>query len=340
MEWGLTANDRVLDHKVWRQRLAEAQPFIKGALNAGLRPTMDFVEFVSYWRRADQLQRANLGLPATEVVKDELQLKVPIYDTTRRRYAGFSNVLEQLRYGEQSPKIKTNRLHDRDYPEFRGSELEWFWLCLVHRCTGSGASFEQDHGWRNTIVPEAAAQGSLRRMVQFVAKHPGPSCTSIGNQPPAVRKPHDLQGARNALQHYLANGGLALTMEFVRWLNRQRPAVPIKVAVDKALELNTGQKRFVFVLTAWVMDFAEYWPEKVDPQSDCYHGANARESWARFFGAGGQMTYDKGARLMADLTGTWPMDVEDVACDAVRWQENYIPKKLGIVARNSSCLRP
>ena len=34
--------------------------------------------------------------------------------------------------------------------------VEWFFVFLLHRITGSGASFEADHGYRNSILPEIA----------------------------------------------------------------------------------------------------------------------------------------------------------------------------------------
>ncbi len=109
--------------------------------------------------------------------------------------------------------------------------------------------------------------------------------------------------------------------------------MPIQEAVDMVLRFHTvlGCKRFKFVLTAWVMDIAQYFPELVDPSSDCYHGKNAEETMKICFekprGMKLQDFYDLGTRIIAECTGTWPMDVEDVFCDFVRWIENYVPKK-------------
>lgn len=94
-----------------------------------------------------------------------------------------------------------------------------------------------------------------------------------------------------------------------------------------------GCRQFKFVLTAWVMDIAEYLPHLVDPTSDVYHGKNAVEAinvcFTKLPGMKNQDFYDRATRLFADVTGTKPMDVEDAApgCDFVRWLESYVPKK-------------
>lgn len=320
---------------VFKRRVEFAEPAIIEAEKRGLSPTPYFVEAWSYWHRAKQLQDMNLQLRPRQPVGDKLQELIPIYDTVNRRHAGFSNVLEQLWYGRECPKFNKNEPRGFAYDQFRGDEVEFLYLCLVHRATGSGASFEHDHGWRNTIVPDVAKLPNLNKMSVFVRRHPGPVGTSIGNQYPAVKKlgPDELGDARNSLQWYLGHQGPKLVLAMLKWLRQQKrktnQVVGIQEAVEQALAINAemGQKRFVFVLTAWVMDIAEYYPDLVDPNSDCFHGNNAVKAWEALFTGRGQRLYDGGARLFAELTGTWPMDVEDVMCDSIRWVNNYVPKR-------------
>lgn len=320
----------IRDRARWTRRLNQAKDAIKAARARELQPTPYFVEALAYWDRAYRLQEMNLGRLKRGPVGDALQEAVPIYDTVRRRYAGFSNVLEQLRYGAEAPKYQRNAERGIAYPRFEGSEADWLYLCLVHRVTGSGASFEHDHGWRNTIVPQLAAE-PRRRWETLLFKHPGPCFTSIGNQiPPFSPKTTE---ARTAGQEYLAVIGPKLVQATLACLRHQPRPRGIKSAVDEVLRIqrHLGCKQFKFVLTAWVMDLAEYLPHLVDPNSDCYHGKNAQEALAVCFEPTAltkQDFYDRATRLFADLTGTWPMDVEDAApgCDLIRWLENYVPR--------------
>ena len=133
--------------------------------------------------------------------------------------------------------------------------------------------------------------------------------------------------------------------------NKNHPT-PITAVVDYALkkQREMGHKQFKFVITAWVMDLAEYLPHLVDPHSDVYHGKNAEEAMnvcfqAKAFIGTRQAFLDAGTRFFSNLTGTYPMDVEDAApgCDLIRWLENYVPKKgfqyvIDEKLFNSSCL--
>lgn len=331
------------DQKAWDKRLARAKKInaFHHALELELTPKPHFVEAVDYWRRARLLQEMNLGLIPRKKVGDALQEAIPIYDTVERRYAGFSNVLEQLRYGVKAPKYKKNAERGYDYPKFCGDAEAFLYVCLVHRICGSGASFEHDHGWRNTIVPEMAGLVTIPQMAAFVGAHRGPIFTSIGNQIPPFNKITNPSLYRNAGQEYLCETAPTLVRTLYTWLNENEAfdgsgPVGIQVAVDKALEIQRrlGCKQFKFVLTAWVMDIAEYFPNLVNPDSDCYHGKNAQEAmelcfdW-RAYPHGKQQFYDAATRAFANITGTHPMDVEDASpgCDLVRWVENYVPKK-------------
>jgi len=326
---------------VWRKRLREASRAIERASEFSLTPTPYFVEAYHYWHRAKGLQDKNLGAkPAKFKSGCDLQDSIPIYDTVKRRYAGFSNVLEQLRYGDEAPKIASNRLRQFDYPKFEGDNRAWLYVCLVHRITGSGASFEHDHGWRNTIVPEMVTKPSIPLMASWVSYNRNRTMfTSIGNQIPPFNKLKD-PSFRLAGIEYLVTIAPKLVDEVWSWFEHRRrhkmgPA-GIKLAADQVLafQRELGCKQFKFVLTAWVMDMAEYLPEMVDPNSDCYHGKNAQEALsvclrpADGVRMNAQEFFDRGTRLFSDLTGTHPMDVEDASpgCDLVRWLENYVPR--------------
>jgi len=331
----------VADPKAFEKKVKAGFRAFAIAHDRGLRPTPYFFEAIDYVRKAKILQAASLengGLGAEKVPKvgDPLMETIPIYNTVQRRYAGFSNVLEQLWYGSRAPKVQANKargFYDPKLKAWKGiSKIlprEWLYLCLAHRITGSGASFEWDHGWRNNRIYEIAYLDKMSEMSHRLSTYDGPIFTSIGNQIPPFPK----CGGREYLD-YLAPQLVLKTYKWLSWRATQSGPAPIKQVVDKVLEFHTelGCKQFKFVLTAWVMDIAEYMPHLVDPNSDCYHGKNAIEAVDICFyntTMTRQQKLDAATRLFADVSGTQPMDVEDASpgCDLVRWIENYVPKK-------------
>lgn len=311
------------------------------AFDMGLTTTIYFFEAMAYHERAQHLQSRNLGIKGHDIgCSDDLQENVHIYDTVNRWYAGFSNAPQQMILGNKNPKIEFNRKHGlpiKGYKKKFSDDL-WLYLLLIHRITGSGASFAKPgdklppHGWYNTPLPKlcAEAEPTYNGIKCMLSDWEGPMFTSVGNQIPPFNKPtlgHRLGGIE-----YLIEYAPQLAYGLFKWLNGVDNRKPgIQETVDKALEIQSrmGHKKFKFVITAWVMDIAEYFPKLVDPNSDCYHGKNAIEAIDLCFintRFKKQEFYDKATRFFADSFGTRPMDVEDAApgCDLIRWVENYI----------------
>ncbi|MDD2775537.1 MAG: hypothetical protein PHU06_06250 [Gallionella sp.] len=318
----------------WHAKLEAAADLVNEADARGLKPTVWLPEAWGYFKRAHHLNYRNIGTPGYEgPCGDQLQDNIPIYDTVRRRYAGFSNVLEQLFYGNDAPKYQRNL--DRGLVStampWTGTKEEWLYVCLCHRITGSGASFEADHGWRNSLITDMSLLKTVPKMAEFwrMVSPKTPCFTSIGNQIPPFQKQTDPR-FKNSGCEYLATVAPKLVKQTVSFLKKAGKPLPIQQVVHEVLKIHTelGQRRFVFVLTAWVMDIAEYCPHWVDPNSDVFHGSNAQRCIRVLFeGVKGQTGFDAATRLFADATETWPMDVEDVECDSVRWLTNYVPKK-------------
>ena len=95
-----------------------------------------------------------------------------------------------------------------------------------------------------------------------------------------------------------------------------------------------GFKQWHFVLTAFVMDTAEYYPQLVDPDSHCYYGANCMRAFKLMFEkekSDGKIKKAEWNELcMTDLVKarpySKPYDMEDVACDYIRYIVQYFPK--------------
>lgn len=335
---GVSLNDSIVcDVKGFTKKVKAGLAHAKEARSRGLMPTSYFFEALDYVRKARILQDASIAGRIVPKVGDPLMEAIPIYNTVRRRYAGFSNVPEFLWYGDKAPKRYLHSHLGRETPyrpwrqesKMPGGLVDWLYVTLVHRVTGSGASFEADHGFRNNRVLEMASMKHLRYMKDFIADYDGPIFTSIGNQIPPFPK----CGGREYLRTIAPEFVNMMYAAMLTWANQHKDPMPIKTAVDMALKFHKalGCKQFKFVITAWVMDMAEYLPKYVDPNSDCYHGKNAMEAIEICFDVNmkKQELYDKATRLFADISGTYPMDVEDASpgCDLVRWIENYVPKK-------------
>jgi hypothetical protein len=309
-----------------------------------ITPTDYFHDFVHYMKKAAALQDMNLGTETgrdvhTQQVGDPLMDYVTIYDVVERRYAGFSNAPQQLWCGSKNPKRWQAR------PEFDKLQAQWpisTWLLifLLHRITGSGASFAHDHGFRNSILPELGERcQTMDEVITYwlEAQRAGrPLFTSIGNQPPQF-------GA--APTHWKPSGWYVhqhaprVVQQMLDHFDAASQPLGVRAAVDLANEYNLahGLKRFSFVYTAWIMDIAEYFPQWVEPRSHCYYGKNADEAFGLLFDRPRGMRqdqFDEAAmeavgeefrRLRPDLTD-YPMSLEDVACDYIRYIECYVPK--------------
>lgn len=310
-----------------------------------MTPTMYFEDFLAYYEKAHRLQEMNISSPtgrdlATQQVGDPLMDWIPIYDTVERRYAGFSNALQQVWFGSANPK------RWQALPEFDGAraaltELDWMFVFLIHRITGSGASFSHDHGFRNSIVADMVRNGpqagDMKRYVLSEMRAGRPIFTSIGNQIPAFMQPTPVQVAyKRPSELYIDQAAPRLVHETLRWLQAQPKPVGIKEAVEKACEIQSacGQRKFHFVLTAWVMDLGEMMPHYVDPHSHVGYGKNALEAFALMFDgfkqrhAEAAMDYLIGALEERGYArgALRPYSLEDVACDTVRYVEHYVPK--------------
>ena len=295
--------------------------------------------FLEYYKRAAYLQEhCNLGtIPytdetVTKQVNDPLMQQVEIYDCVERRYAGFSNLPQDLWHASDSPKIHhqsdVQQHITRSYARLRGTwSLEtWLYVLLLHRITGSGASFEEDHGYRNSVVPYLAKLDNINEMVRFLAGYHDSYFTSIGNQPPQTNNKLFLQVNAPKLVEYVAG--------YLSHPSAHKPTIRELVDRMNSWNIDHGFKRFSFVYTAFAMDISDYMPDLVDPTSEIYYGSNATKCAHILFHKPSRtkpldFLHQVSMRVMND-TGGYPKDTEDVFCDFVRYLNNYIPdSKLG-----------
>lgn len=286
--------------------------------------------FLDYYHKAKWLQdNCNLGdlsytgIEATMIVNDELMMNNKIYDCVNRRYAGFSNVPQDLVLGIKSPKL---RKMDPLKQEIVAGYVPWekrsmnnnWWMLLVHRITGSGASFGSDHGYRNSIVHHFGLHYRVSTMKQLMEQWRDNKLsmfTSIGNQPPAPKKgTSNVDFMLNEAQDLLWSLEDAMRASGEKWTH--------KMVVDylNQYNLRVGHRRFNFAYSAFAMDLSDYYPGWVDETSHTYLGNNAKRAVKEVFG---HQRFDEAMEELAQATGGLYKDLEDVLCDYVRYLKGY-----------------
>lgn len=310
--------------------------------------TSFFNDFIEYYNKANILeQRNSLLLPEDTTVGDPLMDSVTIYDTVHRKQAGFSKVLEDI----HGVRLRKDLVRLPDFTETLNIQ-EFHFLHLLHRFTGSGASFQprllpdgslnpKEHGYCNNIVYDVAqvmTMDSFEGARLAIVNNVKPMVTSTGNQPPSLKNGNPSK-YRLAQQYYFDNFAEQFVKDYVYFLKNfiehNLHTCGIKEAVDFCLKWHKdrGFKQWHFVLTAFVMDTAEYYPDLVDPNSHCYYGANCIRSFDLMFvkepgvdKEKGNDWYEKCMSVIVEVTGGRPYDLEDVACDYIRYVTEYIPK--------------
>lgn len=298
-----------------------------------------FKDFILYAAKAKKVQNeCNLGgAPYVGSCGDDLIENVTIYDTVERKHAGFQNMLQDLWFADSAPKhYKWTKEHQARNESFRHlqntwTRREWLFIFLAHRITGSGASFEVDHGYRNTVLPELAKLKTAEEMVEWIKRYEGVMYTSVGNQIPAFPKPRDAYKTGGKV--YFGEYALNLVDDvwaFIDEINQDRKAL-IREIVDFMCKWNRerGMKAFHFQYTATVADLADYYIDLVDEASHMYYGKNAQEAMDLFATKKSRINkaqfYDVVMEEAKMKTGGFPKDLEDVMCDYIRFVENYIP---------------
>lgn len=299
--------------------------------------TVYFDDFLLYYEKASILQRMNLASPTGRDVNvhpgfdDPLMQYITIYDCVQRRYAGFSNALQQVFLGSSNPK---RWQIDATFDGWRdNTDIEaQMWLCLWHRVTGSGASFSYDHGFRNSKVSYLAKQETIDNMVRSgvtMLRNNETCFTSIGNQIPPFPKPRpnaDHRGSDRYFDEY-SKELVEYVYDLLFVTTNDRWTIPQVFTEIEQWQKALGMRMFRFVYTAWVMDLAEYWPHWVNPASHVHYGKNALESlslmYEDFYPGRVDLFMED---IMRHTENPEPMSLEDILCDYVRYVERYVPK--------------
>lgn len=276
------------------------------------------------------------GDDANKVINDPLMQKIDIYDCKTRNAAGFSNVIQDLWFGSKTPKWRwqseERRAISASNDAIKWDMKTWMYVFMCHRITGSGASFENDHGYRNNIIQHWGKHRDIQDMSEdlIASKASGKSLfTSIGNQPPAPRK-----GVSNV--DFMTKELPQVIDKFGDFVLAKRRGHKEIVDYLNGYNKEVGHRKFNFVYAAFSMDCSDYYPEYTDVDSHTYLGNNAVRCMKRLSSG---WKPDAFMDLLREKTGGKPKDLEDVMCDFVRFGQNYVPRGNGTFDHISSTLK-
>ncbi len=311
-----------------------------------ITPTEYYYEFIRYFEMAKkQQEECNLGLipHINSSIDDNLMKHVQLYDVVERKFAGFSQIVHDVFYGwsedhpywhkmEAGMATKQREVVAKNWTSKKQvfGLAEWLYLFLLHRLTGSGINYSQKpSGYHNTLLFHLHECDTIEQMTDVVKSHDKSFYTSVGYQFPSFPKP--IQGYKRGGDYFLCEFAPQLARDVAAFLEhgekkelRQIGEYMFKWNKDRAL------RAYKFQYAAFIADIADWFPQFVHRESSFYYGSNAVECLKYLALKPRKVKMDQTAFLdsitmkVYEDTGAFPYNSEDVACDFIRWIENYI----------------
>ena len=317
-----------------------------------LELTNYYDEYIRYFSLAkDQQEKCNVSLsppygmtPHLESnVGDDLMHHVELYDVVERKFAGFSQIVNDCFYGwtEDHPywqkmiagKATTQREHvaknwTGKHKDF--SLPEWLYLFILHRVCGSAINYAtKPSGYHNTLLFSLHNSKSIEDMTVMVNSYPYSFYTSVGYQFPAFPKPPVGSRYKRGGDYYLTEYAPRLARELAEFLESGGKR-DLREIGSFMLDWNVknGLRQYHFQYAAVVADVADWYPQYVNKESPFYYGTNAVECISYLAKPLTKMKQEQFLdEVMAHIykdTGAYPYNAEDVCCDFIRWVENYV----------------
>ena len=304
--------------------------------------TKYFDDFIDYYRKAEKQQElSNLGtVPHSKSeLGDALMENVELYDVVERKYAGFSQIVNDIFYGWTSDHPYFNKMiagqvtaeREEVAKKWTGKQLDeadWIYLFLLHRVTGSAINYSKiPSGYHNTLLFHLHECDTIEEMTEVVKTHPTPFYTSIGYQFPAFPKPPEEY--KRGGDYFLCEFAPTLARMFTNWVRTGKPKT-FRQMGDWLFNWNVknGLRKYKFQYAAFIADIADWFPEYVERDSLFYYGTNAVECISYLAKPKTKMPKEKFLdEVMLEIyreTDSLPYNAEDVCCDYIRWVENYI----------------
>ena len=319
-------------------------------------------EFKYYFKLAkDQQDKSNLGhIPHKDSqLNDPLMETIELYDVVERKFAGFSQIVNDTFYGwsedhpywsrmeaglytKQRKEVATNWTNKRD----TFGLPEWLYVFILHRVCGSAINYgTKPSGYHNTLLFDLWQSDTIEEMCDQVRFANKTFYTSIGYQFPAFPKPpkpkveaaplFGIEGDyvyKRGGDYFLCEFAPRLARDLATFLETSNKKLDLREIGDWMFEWNKSNdlRVYRFQYAAIIADIADWFPEFVNTESMFYYGTNAVECIGYLAdtpngkGKKSEEFLDSVMKLIYEETGSVPYNAEDVACDFIRWIENYV----------------
>jgi hypothetical protein len=274
-------------------------------------------------------------------IDDDLMKNVHLYDVVERKYAGFSQIINDAFYGWTNKHPYWGKMKDGTCHEFRKNVAtnwtgkhsdfslpEWLYVFILHRVCGSAINYAiKPSGYHNTILFDLHSAGTIEDMVKIVKNYKKSFYTSVGYQFPAFPKP--TSEYKRGGDYFLAEYVPKLARELADFLATAQKHTLRQIG-DWMLKWNVkhGLRQYHFQYAAVVADIADWFPEYVVRESLFYYGTNTRECIKYLVKPNkkykGDALLDEVMIKIYEDTGSVPYNAEDCCCDFIRYVENYI----------------
>jgi hypothetical protein len=317
-----------------------------------IETTQYYDEYIRYFGLAlDQQKKCNVSTePPYGMMKhiesdvgDDLMHHVELYDVVERKYAGFSQIVNDVFYGwtGQHPywyKMQADNVtHQRKTVanDWTGKHSdfklpEWLYIFILHRVCGSAINYAtKPSGYHNTLLFSLHNCKTIEDMVEMVNTYPYSFYTSVGYQFPAFPKPPAESKYKRGGDYYLSEFAPRLARELAEFLENGGKR-DLREIGSFMLDWNVknGLRQYHFQYAAVVADVADWYPQYVNKESPFYYGSNAVECISYLAKPTTKMKQeeflDQVMMKIYEDTGAYPYNAEDVCCDFIRWVENYV----------------
>lgn len=312
-----------------------------------IEPTKYYDEFKRYYRLAeDQQAKTNFGWMDYKVSTDDpLMQEIQLYDVVERKYAGFSQIINDAFYGKGTDHPYYDKIQagqgskQRYYCIDKWDEVrhnmglpEWLYVFLLHRVTGSAINYATiPSGYHNTILFDLwQVADNIEQMAEMVGYYKKTFYTSIGYQFPKFPKPPADSDYKRGGDYYLAEYAPRLVREMADLLENGKKKWTFRELGEWMFEWNrqNGLSAYKFQYAAFLADIADWFPQYVHLDSMFYYGSNARECISYLAKPKERMKndefLDETMKMIEKDLNVYAYNAEDVACDFIRWVENYI----------------
>lgn len=306
-----------------------------------LETTHYYEEFLRYVKMARWLQEnCNLGLvPQNQAPFDDgLIRNVKMYDSIERKYSAFNSLLHDMFYALDDHPYKHKMTFQRSCINEKFQDArdtwglkEWLYVFFVHRLTGSGLHYGKiESGYHNTALPQFYDCEDLGDLIHTIVNCKEPKFSSCGYQIAAFPKP--TSGYDKGGDYYFAEILPKMVTSMADYME-STPAHSFHEMMDWIANFMSKYdcRLFRFQFAAVLADIADYMPEYINNQSMFFYGTSAIDSLGYFAikprGLSREKFLDKITDMICADINVLPYNVVDIACDSIRWIENYINPK-------------